>query len=117
MRRYALCDDDNELGGVETEHERVVREEVARIVRSTTNPICDDLVLAPRPHAPQSVGKVSFDSAHLYDNTLADTEHCSAGQERVVAFGVLLAPFWVPFAAGGRIQGGQPYNDFLYGHI
>ena len=32
-------EDDAELGGVETEHERVVREEVARMVRSTTNPM------------------------------------------------------------------------------
>ena len=36
--------------------------------RSTTNAICDDLELAPRPHAAQIVGTVSFDSAHLYDS-------------------------------------------------
>jgi len=46
--------------------------------RSTTNAICGDLELAPRPHAAQIVGTVSFDSAHLYDNTWAAAEHCSA---------------------------------------
>ena len=48
-------------------------------VRSTANAICDDLELAPRPHAAQIVGTVRFDSAHLYDNDWADVEHCSAG--------------------------------------
>ena len=60
-----------------------------RSARSTANAICDDLELAPRPHAAQIVGTVSFDSAHMYDNTWADAQHCSAVQERAFLFGVL----------------------------
>jgi len=45
--------------------------------RSTTNAICDDLELAPRPDATQIVGTVSFDGAHRYDNTRAAAEHCA----------------------------------------
>ena len=56
---------------------------------STANAISDDLELAPRPHAAQIVGTVSFDGAHLYDNTWVDAEHFSAVQERVFLFGVL----------------------------
>jgi hypothetical protein len=57
--------------------------------RLTTNAICDDLELAPRPHAAQIVGTVSFDSARLYDNTRADAEHCSTFQEQVFVFGIV----------------------------
>jgi hypothetical protein len=36
--------------------------------RSTTNAVCGDLKLAPRPDSAQIVGTVSFDDAHQYDN-------------------------------------------------
>jgi hypothetical protein len=45
--------------------------------RSTTNAICDDLQIGPRPDEAQIVGTVFFDSAQLYDNTRADAEQCS----------------------------------------
>ena len=56
--------------------------------RPTTNAICDDLELAPRPHAAQIVGTVSFDRAQLYDNTRAGPEQCPAVQEHGFVFGV-----------------------------
>jgi hypothetical protein len=55
--------------------------------RSTTNAICDDLQIGPRPHEAQIVGTVIFDSAQLYDNTRADAEQCSN------------VPFWIKSAS------------------
>lgn len=59
---------------------------------STTNAICDDLAIAPRPDAAQIVGTVTFDSSHQYDSSSADAEHCATAQEHVFLLGV---PFCV----------------------
>ena len=59
---------------------------------STTDAICDDLAIAPRPDAAQIIGTVIFDSSHQYDSSSADAEQCAAAQEHVFPPGV---PFCV----------------------
>ena len=56
----------------------------------TTNSICDDLVVGARRDTAQIVGTAAtFDSAHLYDSSLADAEQYATGQRHVFLFGVL----------------------------